>query len=290
MVTAAALAHVNRLPLLLLPGDVFANRAPDPVLQQVEDFGDGTVSANDVFRPVSRYFDRITRPEQIISALQPRHAGADRSGRLRAGDAGALPGRAGRGLRLPGRDVRGARVDAAPRRARTPTSSRRPLRRSRRAQKPVIIAGGGVLYSEATDALAAFAETHGIPVMETQAGKSSLPHDHPLNMGSVGVTGLVGVAMLLAEQADLVLAVGSRLQDFTTGSWALFKAEGVKIVGAQRAALRRRQAPRAAAGRRRQGRARAARRRRSAAGGADRPGPTPRDGGQGRLAAKPPRR
>ena len=100
MVTAAALAHVNRLPVLLLPGDVFANRVPDPVLQQVEDFGDGTVSANDCFRPVSRYFDRITRPEQIIPALNARHAGADRSGRMRPGDAGALPGRAGRGLRL----------------------------------------------------------------------------------------------------------------------------------------------------------------------------------------------
>ena len=95
MVTAAALAHVNRLPVLLLPGDVFANRVPDPVLQQVEHFGDGTISANDCFRPVSRYFDRITRPEQIIPALRPRHAGADRPGRMRSGDAGALPGRAG---------------------------------------------------------------------------------------------------------------------------------------------------------------------------------------------------
>jgi 3D-(3,5/4)-trihydroxycyclohexane-1,2-dione acylhydrolase (decyclizing) len=98
MVTAAALAHVNRLPVLFLPGDVFANRIPDPVLQQVEDFGDGTVSVNDCFRPVSRYFDRITRPEQIIPALNRAMAGADRPGRMRAGDAFALPGRAGRGL------------------------------------------------------------------------------------------------------------------------------------------------------------------------------------------------
>ena len=118
MVTAAALAHVNRLPVLFLPGDVFANRAPDPVLQQVENFGDGTVSANDCFRPVSRYFDRITRPEQIIPALAPRHAGADRSGRLRPGDAVALPGRAGRGLRLSRELLRGARLDAAPAAAR----------------------------------------------------------------------------------------------------------------------------------------------------------------------------
>ena len=98
MVTAAAVAHVNRLPVLLLPGDVFASRRPDPVLQQVEDFGDGTVTANDCFRPVSRYFDRITRPEQLIAALDARRRGADRSGRVRAGDAGAVPGRAGGGL------------------------------------------------------------------------------------------------------------------------------------------------------------------------------------------------
>ena len=129
MVTAAALAHVNRLPVLLLPGDVFANRAPDPVLQQVEDFGDGTVSANDCFRPVSRYFDRITRPEQIIPALQPRHAGADRSGRVRAGDAVALPGRAGRGLRLSRELLRRAGLDAAPPAARRATSSPRRSRR-----------------------------------------------------------------------------------------------------------------------------------------------------------------
>src|SRR5690606_28042693 len=100
----------------------------------------------------------------------------------------------------------------------------------RAARKPVIIAGGGVLYSQATETLKAFMERHGVPVMETQAGKSSLPHDHPLNMGSVGVTGS-SASNLLAEQADLVLAIGSRLQDFTTGSWALFKAEGVKIIG-----------------------------------------------------------
>ena len=114
LVTAAALAHVNRLPLLLLPGDVFANRLPDPVLQQVEDFGDGTVSVNDCFRPVSRYFDRITRPEQIIPGARARHAGADRSGRMRTGDAGALPGRAGRGLRLSRKLLCRAGLDAAP--------------------------------------------------------------------------------------------------------------------------------------------------------------------------------
>ena len=130
-------------------------------------------SANDCFRPVSRYFDRITRPEQIIAGAAARHAGADRSGRVRAGDAGALPGRAGRGLRLSGELLRRARLAPAPRRARTRASSRPPRRAPDGAKKPLIIAGGGVLYSEATEALAAFAETHGIPVAETQAGKSS---------------------------------------------------------------------------------------------------------------------
>ena len=229
MVTAAALAHVNRLPVLLLPGDVFANRGPDPVLQQVEDFGDGTVRANDVFRPVSRYFDRITRPEQIISALS------------RAMQVLTDPAECGPVTLALCQDVQAEAFDypAAmfeehiwhPRR---PAPDARELEAAvaaiGRAQKPVIIAGGGVLYSEAAEGLRAFAERHGVPVMETNSGKSSLPHDHPLNMGSVGVTGS-SASNLLAEQADLVLAVGSRLQDFTTGSWSLFKAEGVTIVG-----------------------------------------------------------
>ncbi len=229
MVTAAALAHVNRLPVLLLPGDVFANRAPDPVLQQVESFGDGTVSANDVFRPVSRYFDRITRPEQIIPALQ------------RAMQVLTDPAECGPVTLSLCQDVQAEAFDYPeaffeervwmPRR---PQPDIRELEAAvaalKAARKPVIIAGGGVLYSEASETLKAFAGKRGIPVMETQAGKSSLPHVHPLNMGSVGVTGS-SASNLLAEQADVVLAVGSRLQDFTTGSWALFKADGVKIVG-----------------------------------------------------------
>jgi 3D-(3,5/4)-trihydroxycyclohexane-1,2-dione acylhydrolase (decyclizing) len=229
MVTAAALAHVNRLPVLLLPGDVFANRAPDPVLQQVEVFGDGTVSANDVFRPVSRYFDRITRPEQIIPAL------------ARAMQVLTDPAECGPVTLSLCQDTQAEAFDYpeaffaervwVPRR---PEPDRLELDAAvaalKAAKKPVIIAGGGVLYSEATEMLRAFAETHGIPVMETQAGKSSLPHAHPLNMGSVGVTGS-SASNLLAEQADVILAVGSRLQDFTTGSWALFKAEGAKIIG-----------------------------------------------------------
>ncbi len=229
LVTACALAHVNRLPVLLLPGDVFANRAPDPVLQQVESFGDGTVSANDVFKPISRYFERITRPEQLISALaramqvltDPADCGPVTLALCQDVQAEAFDYPAAMFeehvwmQRRPGPDAR--ELDAA-------------VAAIKAAEKPVIIAGGGVLYSGAAEGLRAFAERHGVPVMETNAGKSSLPHDHPLNMGSVGVTGS-SASNLLAEQADLVLAVGSRLQDFTTGSWALFKAEGVRIVG-----------------------------------------------------------
>ncbi|CDP53743.1 Epi-inositol hydrolase [Devosia sp. DBB001] len=229
MVTAAALAHVNRLPILLLPGDVFANRGPDPVLQQVENFGDGTVSANDCFKPVSRYFDRITRPEQIMPALR------------RAMEVLTDPAECGPVTLSLCQDVQAEAYDY-------PESffeekvwrTRRVLPDAdefasaavalQKAKKPVIIAGGGVLYSEASEALRTFAENHGLPVMETQAGKSSLPHDHYLNMGSVGVTG-TSAANQLAEEADLVLAVGTRLQDFTTGSWALFRNEDLEIVG-----------------------------------------------------------
>ncbi len=229
MVTACALAHVNRLPLLLLPGDVFANRGPDPVLQQVENFADGTVSANDVFRPVSRYFDRITRPEQIISALH------------RAMEVLTDPAQCGPVTLALCQDVQAEAFDYpesffsektwTPRRQLPDADEFAAAAAAlQEAKKPVIIAGGGVLYAEASEALRAFAERHGVPVMETQAGKSSLPHDHPLNMGSVGVTGS-SASNALAEQADVVLAVGSRLQDFTTGSWALFKHDGLKIIG-----------------------------------------------------------
>jgi 3D-(3,5/4)-trihydroxycyclohexane-1,2-dione acylhydrolase (decyclizing) len=229
MVTAAALAHVNRLPILLLPGDVFANRLPDPVLQQVEDWGDGTVSANDCFRPVSRYFDRITRPEQIIPALR------------RAMQVLTDPAECGPVTLSLCQDVQAEAYDYpesffaqktwAIRRAMPDADEFASAAAALlRAQKPVIIAGGGTLYSTASESLRVFAERYGVPVLETQAGKSSLPHDHPLNMGSVGVTG-TSAANQLAEEADAVLAVGTRLQDFTTGSWALFKNEGLKIIG-----------------------------------------------------------
>ncbi|WP_193336282.1 3D-(3,5/4)-trihydroxycyclohexane-1,2-dione acylhydrolase (decyclizing) [Devosia beringensis] len=229
MVTAAALAHVNRLPVLLLPGDVFANRLPDPVLQQVEDWGDGSVTANDCFKPVSRYFDRITRPEQIMPALR------------RAMAVLTDPAECGPVTLSLCQDVQAEAYDYPESFfAETVWRVRRPMPDGDefahaaaaliRAKKPVIIAGGGVLYSEATAALRSFAERYGVPVMETQAGKSSLPHDHDLNMGSVGVTG-TAAANALAEEADVVLAIGTRLQDFTTGSWALFKNDHLKIVG-----------------------------------------------------------
>src|SRR6185503_6324326 len=227
MVTAAAVAHVNRLPVLFLPGDVFANRKPDPVLQQVEDFGDGTASANDCFRPVSRYFDRITRPEQLIPALS------------RTMEVLTDPADCGPVTLALCQDVQAEAYDYPASLIAERVSSQRRIRpdenelahavaRLREAQNPLIIAGGGVLYSEASSTLAGFAERHSIPVAETQAGKSSLPFLHKLNMGAVGVTG-TSAANRLAEEADVILAVGTRLQDFTTGSWALFK-NGAKTV------------------------------------------------------------
>ncbi|UCI08003.1 3D-(3,5/4)-trihydroxycyclohexane-1,2-dione acylhydrolase (decyclizing) [Mesorhizobium sp. B1-1-8] len=229
MVTAAALAHVNRLPVLFLPGDVFANRLPDPVLQQAEDFSDGTASVNDCFRPVSRYFDRITRPEQIIPALN------------RAMQVLTDPAECGPVTLSLCQDVQAEAYDYpeslfaervwTPRRIRP---DRRELTAAvaalKGAKKPLVIAGGGVLYSQASGELAKLVQGAGIPVCETQGGKSSLPDDHPLNMAAVGVTG-TSAANRLAEEADVVLAVGTRLQDFTTGSWALFKNSGRTIIG-----------------------------------------------------------
>ncbi|MDR7033563.1 3D-(3,5/4)-trihydroxycyclohexane-1,2-dione acylhydrolase (decyclizing) [Mesorhizobium sp. BE184] len=228
MVTAAALAHVNRLPVLFLPGDVFANRIPDPVLQQAEDFSDGTATVNDCFRPVSRYFDRITRPEQIIPALN------------RALQVLTDPAECGPVTLSLCQDVQAEAYDYptsffeeriwTPRR---PRPDRHELAAAvaalKAAKKPLIIAGGGVLYSQASEELDRFAKATGIPVCETQGGKSALPDTHDLNMAAVGVTG-TSAANRLAEEADLVLAIGTRLQDFTTGSWALFKNAGKRIV------------------------------------------------------------
>ncbi len=220
LLTAAALAHVNRLPVLFLPGDIFVSRDPDPVLQQVEDFSDGKISANDCFRPVSRYFDRILQPSQLITSL-PRAV-------LTLTDP-VLCGPAT--LALP-QDVQAAAFDypveffetgVVEFRAASPNEGdlAGAVRAVMAAKRPVIIAGGGVLYGGACEALRGFAERHGVPICETQAGKSSLPWDHPLQLGSVGVTGSPA-ANALASEADLILAVGTRLQDFTTGSNSLF--------------------------------------------------------------------
>lgn len=229
MVTAAATAHVDRLPLLLLPGDVYANRRPDPVLQQIEDFEDGTVSANDCFRPVSRFFDRITRPEQILQALP------------RAMAVLTDPAQCGPVTLALCQDVQAEAHDYpesffAPKlwQARRTRPDANELAAAtallKKAQKPVIIAGGGVHYSDACADLAAFAEKHAIPVLETQAGKSALAFDHPLNMGAVGVTG-TSASNNLAAEADVLLCVGTRMQDFTTGSWALFKNPARRFIG-----------------------------------------------------------
>jgi len=220
MVTAAALAHVNRLPVLLLPGDIFITRAPDPVLQQVEDFQDGTVSANDCFRPVSRYFDRIAHPAQLLTAL-PRA--------IRALTDPALCGPVT--LALP-QDVQAMAYDYpadffAPALVRfegpAPIAAELAAVVSvlRTAKRPLIVAGGGVLYAGAAAALRSFAELHGVPVGETQAGKGALAWNHRLQTGSIGVTGS-SAANALAGDADVVIAVGTRLQDFTTGSHSMF--------------------------------------------------------------------
>jgi 3D-(3,5/4)-trihydroxycyclohexane-1,2-dione acylhydrolase (decyclizing) len=229
MVTAAAVAHVNRLPLLLLPGDVFAGRRPDPVLQQIEDFGDGTVSANDCFRPVSRYFDRITRPEQLIPAFE------------RAMQVLTDPSECGPVTLALCQDVQTEACDYPesffaeriwqPRRMRPDEQElAQAVALLKGAKRPLVVAGGGTLYSEAEGELARFCLAHGIPSAETQAGKSALPHDHPLNLGAIGVTG-TGAANEAAKHADVVLAVGTRLQDFTTGSRALFADPECRIIG-----------------------------------------------------------
>ena len=228
MVTAAALAHVNRLPVLLVPGDVFANRGPDPVLQQVEAFGDGTVSANDCFKPVSRYFDRISRPEHLLTALP------------RAMRTMTDPADCGPVTLAFCQDVQAEAYDYPESFFAPQVWHRRRIRPDqgelsrvaellRGARRPVIVAGGGVHFSEATDALKAFAEAHNIPVAETQAGKSALPWDHPLNLGPIGVTGGEPANEVCAE-ADVILGIGTRFQDFTTGSWGLFANPARRIV------------------------------------------------------------
>ncbi len=223
MVTAAALAHVNRLPVLFLPADVFASRRPDPVLQQIEAFADATVSANDCFRPVSRLFDRIVRPEQLIDALP------------RAMAVLTDPAVCGPVTLCLCQDVQAEAFDYPQAffrgrlwRRRRPEPDRGELARLvaavRGANAPLIVAGGGVLYARAETTLAALAAATGIPVAETQAGKGALVWDHPQALGGIGVTG-TAPANAAAAAADVIVAVGTRLQDFTTGSRTLFAAD-----------------------------------------------------------------
>ena len=235
MVTGAALATVNRLPVLLLPGDTFAGRGPHPVLQQLEAPHDGTVSVNDCFRPVTRYFDRITRPEQLVdAALAALRVLTDPA------ETGAVC------LALP-EDVQTEVVDVpdAFLEERTWTSFRRPpapeaLARAaalvRGARRPLVVAGGGVVYAEATGALRALADATGMPVAETQAGRGALPSAHPSALGAVGATG-TPAANGLAAEADLVLGVGTRWSDFTTASKSAFQDPGVRFVNVNVAAL-----------------------------------------------------
>jgi 3D-(3,5/4)-trihydroxycyclohexane-1,2-dione acylhydrolase (decyclizing) len=220
MVTAAGVAHANRLPLLLLPGDTFVNRAPDPVLQQVEHFDDATATVNDAFRAVSRYFDRITRPEQLIASLpQVARVLTD------PGECGPVT------LALP-QDVQAEAFDF-PDALFEPVVHHVPRPRPDRhalgvvadvvaaSHRPLLVLGGGVRYSGATRSALALAERHGVPVVETTAGRTQVRHDHPLHAGPLGITGSAS-ANALAAAADLVLAVGTRLQDFTTASWSVF--------------------------------------------------------------------
>lgn len=228
MLTAAAGATINRLPVLLLPGDIFARRNVAPVLQQLELPSSQDISVNDCFRPISRYWDRLNRPEQVITSLPEA---------LRIltspADTGAVT------LALP-QDVQAEaydypeqffdkRVWAIPR----PLPDKALLERAQEwisaSKTPLIIAGGGVIYSEASEVLAAFAEQTGIPVAETQAGKGSLAYDHPLALGAIGVTGTPG-ANIIAREADLIIGIGTRYSDFTTASKTAFQHPAVRFI------------------------------------------------------------
>ena len=228
MVTAAGVAHANRLPVLLLSGDTFAHRLPDPVLQQVEHFNNPSLTVNDAFKAVTRYWDRITRPSQLLSSLPQALAVL-----LDPADCGPAF------LALP-QDVQAEAYDypavffekrlrAARRPHPDPAEIRAAVAAIRGAKRPLLVSGGGVHYSQAEATLQAFAERHRIPVAETIAGRASLPHAHTLNVGSLGGLGATS-ANTLAGEADVVIAVGTRLQDFTTGSWSVFQDADLKIV------------------------------------------------------------
>ena len=228
MLTGAAVATINRLPVLLLPGDIFASRGPAPVLQQLESAASQDASVNDCFRPVSKYWDRINRPEQLITALPEA---------LRVLTSPAETGAVT--LCLP-QDVQAEAFDypealfdrhvwTIPRPRPDAILLRQAEALLRAARAPIIVAGGGVIYSEATESLARFAETTGIPVVETMAGKGALAFDHPQALGAIGVTGAAG-ANRIAREADLVLVLGSRLSDFTTASKTAFQHPEVRFI------------------------------------------------------------
>jgi 3D-(3,5/4)-trihydroxycyclohexane-1,2-dione acylhydrolase (decyclizing) len=228
MVTGAALATTNRLPVLLLPSDMFATRAADPVLQQLEDTRAGDVSVNDVFRPVSKYFDRITRPEQLIpAALAAMRVLTDPV------ETGAVT------LCLP-QDVQAEAHDwpveffrhrawSVTRPVPEPATVRRAADLLRSARRPLLVAGGGVVYAEATEELRSFAAATGVPVADTHAGKGAVPADHPCAVGGIGSTG-TAAANALAAEADVVLGVGTRYSDFTTASHTVFADPDVTFV------------------------------------------------------------
>ncbi|CAA9398256.1 Epi-inositol hydrolase [uncultured Rubrobacteraceae bacterium] len=228
MVTGAALATINRLPVLLLPGDVFASRGPDPVLQQLEAAYDGTISVNDCFRPVSRYFDRVVRPEQLMpAALAAMRVLTNQA------ETGAVT------LALP-QDVQTEaydypeeffekRVWHVGRPMPDASALERAVAEIHASSRPLIVSGGGTIYSGATEALLRFCERTGIPLGETQAGKGSMPYDHPCSLGAVGTTG-TSAANRAAREADLVIGVGTRWSDFTTASKTAFQNRDVRFI------------------------------------------------------------
>jgi 3D-(3,5/4)-trihydroxycyclohexane-1,2-dione acylhydrolase (decyclizing) len=227
MVTAAGTAHANRLPVLLLPGDTFAGRAPDPVLQQVEHFGDLTTSVNDAFRAVSRSFDRIVRPEQLLAALpQVARVLTDPA------DAGPVVLALPQDVQAEAYDFPESLFETRVHRFPRPRADARSLDEAavllRAAKRPLLVLGGGARYSGAGEVARAFAEAHGVPVVDTPAGRTLVAHDHPLYGGALGIIGSAS-ANALAAEADVVLAVGTRLQDFATGSWTIFNSD-VRLV------------------------------------------------------------
>lgn len=228
MITGAALATVNRLPVLLLPGDIFARRNVAPVLQQLESASTQDISVNDCFKPVARYWDRIERPEQILTALPAA---------LRiltsVSETGAVVLSLPQDVQAEAFDYPAAFFEKRVWHIARPRCDRRSLGEAaewiRSAKRPLIIAGGGAIYAEATCVLAEFANRTGIPVAETQAGKGSIPFDHPQSLGAMGVTGTPG-SNLIAREADLVIGVGTRYSDFTTASQTAFQNPAVRFI------------------------------------------------------------